>query len=472
MAGYSSSGAWNSFQKNEKNKPGKFTYEQKKPTFSYDDSDIKKHYDALLNRKDFSFDINNNALYQQLKDTYAKQGQLVMMDTVGQASAMTGGYGNSYAVSAGQQAYQQSLDKLNEASPQIYQLALEQYQMEGQQLLDKYGIAAGERDTAYGMYRDDLTDYYAERDFAYGQHRDAVGDYQADRDYLYGVYADARDYEYQEGRDKVADRQWQKEFDYQKSRDKVADSQWQQEYNLQVKQFAEEVRQFEKEYNLSEKEFNEMCKQWASEHNLDVQKFKEDVRQYNTSLEYSKQQDAIQNSQWAQEFAEEQRQYNESMNYSKQQDAIQNSQWAQEFAEQQRQFEESLSEDKRQFNESKGKSEDGKGLNQSEAMDWLDSFGLLNEENIGSALTDWNGFVSGMKNGTGATDSAAASTSSGSVVDNLTPNQQSAIEALADDFDKKGYTKSDIKGYFDKALSDGMISSEDHAWWLRVFNVR
>ena len=54
-------------------------------------------YDRIVNREKFSYDLNSDMLYQQYKDQYTLQGKLAMMDTMGQAAAMTGGYGNSYA---------------------------------------------------------------------------------------------------------------------------------------------------------------------------------------------------------------------------------------------------------------------------------------------------------------------------------------------------------------------------------------
>ena len=41
-----------------------------------------------------------------------KNGRLAMMDSMGRAAALTGGYGSSYAQSAGQQAYQKQMDSL------------------------------------------------------------------------------------------------------------------------------------------------------------------------------------------------------------------------------------------------------------------------------------------------------------------------------------------------------------------------
>lgn len=314
----------------EASKPGTFTYQkqkpvysftEKKPVYSYDDTDLKSYYDKLMNREDFSFDINGNALFNQYKDFYQKQGQMAMMDTMGQASALTGGYGNSYAASAGQQAYQQNLDQLNAVVPELYQLALQQYQMEGENLQNIYGMLADDRDFAYQKYRGDTEDYYTDRDFAYQQYRGETDDYYADRDFAYGQYRDKvsdwytdRDYLYGQYTD-------QRDYEYTVERDKVADQQWQKEYGLKVQQFAEEVRQFEKQYNLSEREFEEMCRQFAMEYNLDERKLAEDVRQYNESMAFNQQQAAISNSQWQQEF-----------DYRASQDAVSNSQWEKEFA--------------------------------------------------------------------------------------------------------------------------------------------
>lgn len=149
----------------------------------------------VLNRDKFQYDINGDALYQQYKDRYIQQGKQAMMDTMGQAAALTGGYGNSYAQKAGQQAYQGYLQGLNDKVPELYQLALERYNQEGTDLLNKYGL---------------MSDQYAKE---YSQYRDSVGDWQAQRDYLANLYNNERSFDYTGYRDRVADEQWQKNFD-------------------------------------------------------------------------------------------------------------------------------------------------------------------------------------------------------------------------------------------------------------------
>ena len=134
------------------NKPGEY-----QPTWQPQIDDI---INRILNREEFSYDLNGDALYQQYKDQYTTQGQMAMMDTMGQAAAMTGGYGNSYAQSVGQQAYQGYLQQLNDKVPELYQLALSQYNQEGQDLKDQASILNDLEQQAYGRYRDDVSDYY------------------------------------------------------------------------------------------------------------------------------------------------------------------------------------------------------------------------------------------------------------------------------------------------------------------------
>lgn len=171
----------------------------------------------ILNRDKFSYDLNADALYQQYANQYATQGKMAMMDTMGQAAAMTGGYGNSYAQSVGQQAYQSHLQQLNDKIPELYQLALNQYQMEGDALYDQYAMLGAQEEQDYGRHRDEMSDwqtemgrlqdqYNAERDYDYSKWTDG-------RDFAYGQYSDDRAYDYQAGRDQVADEQWQKEYD-------------------------------------------------------------------------------------------------------------------------------------------------------------------------------------------------------------------------------------------------------------------
>ena len=106
-------------------------------------------YDKIMNRGEFSYDVNKDKLYQQYRDLYAQMGRSAMEDTMGQAAALTGGYGSTYSQNAGQQAYNAYLQKLNEVVPELYNAAYNRYNQEGQNLMNLYSMARSNADSAY-----------------------------------------------------------------------------------------------------------------------------------------------------------------------------------------------------------------------------------------------------------------------------------------------------------------------------------
>lgn len=160
-------------------KPGEFN--------SYYDSQIKTLYDRLQSRPDFRYDVNQDALYQQYKNQYQLLGQQAMQDTVGNAAALTGGYGNSWAATAGSQAYQGYLQKLNDIIPDLYNQAYSRYNQEGDNLRSNIALANSLKESDYGMYRDQVSDWQTDRNFAQNAY-----DNEYNRDY--GQWGDMLNY--------------------------------------------------------------------------------------------------------------------------------------------------------------------------------------------------------------------------------------------------------------------------------------
>lgn len=162
------------------------------------DDTLKK----ILKREKFSYDFNGDAFYQQYKDKFTQQARMASEDAVARASAMTGGYGNSYAATAGAQAFNEQMGQLNDVIPELYQMAYDKYAREGQDLKDAYSMLAAREAEAYGKYRDEMGDYLAEKDYLTGRLESAKAD-----------DLNNRNFEYNANRDTVADKKWQSEFD-------------------------------------------------------------------------------------------------------------------------------------------------------------------------------------------------------------------------------------------------------------------
>lgn len=214
---------------------------QTAPTYkdSYS-SQLQDVYNSIVNREKFSFDVNSDAMYQQYKDQYIAQGKLAMADTMGQAAAMNGGYGSSYGQSVGQQAYQGYMQQLNDRVPELYGMALDRYNQEGQDMLNQYAMLGDMADDEYAKYQDSLNKYYRDVDMAraeadkaydrgYGAYRDSVGDSQWQQSFEHGVEQDKIGNEQWKKSFGEGVRQWEAEMDYREGRDAIEDGRYEEE---------------------------------------------------------------------------------------------------------------------------------------------------------------------------------------------------------------------------------------------------
>ncbi len=118
------------------------------------DQQLKDLYDQITNRQEFTYDANDDAMYQAYKDRYQELGQQAMRDTMGQAAALTGGYGSSYGQAVGQQQYDQYMLGLNDKASELYQMAYQRYQDEGDRQLQNYAMMGDLADRDYQQWSD------------------------------------------------------------------------------------------------------------------------------------------------------------------------------------------------------------------------------------------------------------------------------------------------------------------------------
>ena len=147
--------------------------------------------DQIMNREDFHYDALSDPIYQLYRDQYIMGGKRAMQDTMGQAAALTGGYGNSYAQSVGQQAYNQYMEGLNNIIPDLQQQAYQRYVDEGDQMAQNYQLLNQAENQDYGRYRDTYEDWQTERQLA-------ENSYNSERGFDYGAFSDKRTYDQQE----------------------------------------------------------------------------------------------------------------------------------------------------------------------------------------------------------------------------------------------------------------------------------
>ena len=144
---------------------------------SYTDQ-IKELMGQIQNRDKFEYDVDSDTLFQQALASAMSSGKTAMQDTIGQASALTGGYGSTYATTAGNQAYNNFIQDAYNNLPEYYQMALEAYQMEGDEMYKQLGMLtdadATEYERMYNSWNANFANAQNMYNRAYGEWGDSV----------------------------------------------------------------------------------------------------------------------------------------------------------------------------------------------------------------------------------------------------------------------------------------------------------
>lgn len=271
-------------------------------------------YNQIVNRQPFKYDLNADMLYQQYKDRYTQQANMGMKDTMGQAAALTGGYGNTYAQTAGQQTYDRTMQGLNDIVPALEERAYGRYQGEGADLYNKLGAGQSMDATAYGRYRDEAGDWRQD----YGMAQDL---YANERAFDYGQFQDARNFDYGAYRDTMSD--WmnnrgfaaeqygqERAFDYGTFSD-------QRNYDFQQSQF-----EYQKQYDTAQQAFQNAQFEWQKA--TDSRDFQAAEYWKGKQAEAEQAMMAAEQARWEAEFGfqQEQFQYGKDMDAQARADAL------------------------------------------------------------------------------------------------------------------------------------------------------
>ncbi len=196
---------YQAYDAHQATRPGEFVFNRQQ--------DLDSARDAWQNRDAFQYNAADDGMYQQMVDRYIQQGKMAMQDTMGQAAAMTGGYGNTWAQNAGQQAYQGYLNGINDMAPQYYQMALDRYQMEGENLYNQYAALS------------------AEEQQAYGRHMDAQNLWQQQSDALKADADSGRMFDWEQYAAGVANDQWQASMEFEQEQARIDQENWEKTFN-------------------------------------------------------------------------------------------------------------------------------------------------------------------------------------------------------------------------------------------------
>lgn len=135
---------------------------------SYSDK-VDAMMSKIENRAAFSYDMDKDPMFQSYLSSMMDKGKLAMMDTIGQASALTGGYGSTYATGAANGAYNNYISEAYDNVKDYYGMALDAYNTETSNLYNQLGMYRDADESEYSRLYNAYNANFAMANDMYGK---------------------------------------------------------------------------------------------------------------------------------------------------------------------------------------------------------------------------------------------------------------------------------------------------------------
>lgn len=116
---------------------------------------------ALLERDSFTYNLDDDAVFQSYADMYAREGDRAATNTLGEVATLTGGMASTAAVTAASQSQDYYTSKLSDVMPQLYAMAYDMYTAEGDDLRADIEMLASLSSAAYDRMESEFATNYA-----------------------------------------------------------------------------------------------------------------------------------------------------------------------------------------------------------------------------------------------------------------------------------------------------------------------
>ncbi|MBQ7670254.1 MAG: hypothetical protein IJS45_05990 [Clostridia bacterium] len=179
--------------------------------------------DRILKDEGFSYNYSTDPSYMAAREQSEIERRRAASDAASNAAALTGGYANSYGVTAAGEASAKSYDSLRSMIPSLVDAAYKRWSDARRAELERLeAVRALEKDD-YSKYRDEVSDRAKYRDYLADRYdassksdldlyKAALSDWQKDRDYERAVYEYDADAAYKASRDAATDEQKAKQL--------------------------------------------------------------------------------------------------------------------------------------------------------------------------------------------------------------------------------------------------------------------
>lgn len=127
-----------------------------------------------LSDRNFSYDYTQDPVYQQYRRSYEQKAQRAGENAQANAAVLGGGYGSSWAATAGANAYDYQMSGLDEVINRLYSQALSEYNDETDTMRSNLNSLLSAESNAQNAYQNQLSNWYDQLNYYQNQYESAA----------------------------------------------------------------------------------------------------------------------------------------------------------------------------------------------------------------------------------------------------------------------------------------------------------
>lgn len=128
---------------------------------------INNAADAIANRAAFQYNPDNDPLFAVYQKQYAREGDRAAANALANAAMLSGGQASTAAIAASQQAQNYYGSQMADKIPELYQIAYNQYQDEGDRMRQNLDMYRSLRSDDYGLQESNRDQHNFDQQFLY-----------------------------------------------------------------------------------------------------------------------------------------------------------------------------------------------------------------------------------------------------------------------------------------------------------------
>ena len=255
---------------------------------------INSAADKVANRAAFEYNPDNDPLFAVYQKQYAREGDRAAANALANAAMLSGGQASTAAIAASQQAQNYYGSQMADKIPELYQIAYNQYQDEGENLRRNVDMYRSLRSDDYGLQESNRNQHNFDQQFLYNMALQDLAQENANNQMAFNI-ADTQRQQANINNNMLkaiadtdlSNQQFNEQMNYNMALQDLGAQQWNQDmlYNMALQDMNADQFNSQMNYNIAAQ--NADMDKWNNQMAFDIAMQNMNADEYNNTMQFN-----------------------------------------------------------------------------------------------------------------------------------------------------------------------------------------